>query len=40
MGLSLIAVSGVGVAGDEVKTGGNGVSETPRRDMVADGMTF
>ena len=40
-GFSLIPVSGVGVAVDEVKTGGNGVNPgTPRCDTVADGMTF
>ena len=39
-GFSLIPVSRVGVVVDGVKTGGNGVSGTFKRDMVADGMTF
>ena len=35
-GFGLIPISGVGVAVDEVKTGGNGVnSRTPSSDMVA-----
>ena len=37
-GFSLIPVSGVGVAVDEVKTGVN--SGTSRSDMVADGITL
>ena len=40
-GFSLIPVSDVGVAVDEVKTGRNAEnSGTPRSDMVADGMTL
>ena len=40
-GFSLIPFSGVGVVVDEVKTDRNAEnSETPRSDMVSDGMTF
>ena len=37
---SLIPVSGVGVAVDGEKTGGNGVEGTVNRDMTKDEMTF
>ena len=39
-GFSLMPVSGVGVVEDGVKTGGNGISRTFRRNMIKGEMTF
>ena len=39
-GFSLMPVSGAGVVVDGVKTGGNGISGTFKRDMTNYEMTF